>query len=136
MYEECWDKSDVLTNLAPSCNEVSVSRSGISHNLTTCWCSGSRGCGWSTAGSTPAAPPPASPTPSWCTSSQVSRDTREGAIDILCNFVDTRPGEFLYRYQECLDIASKSNNLMDHFLYFLHFDPVLLNFLSSFIYIS
>ena len=47
-----------------------------------------------------------------------------------------KAGEFLYRYQECLDFASKSNNLMDHFLYFLHFDPVLLNFLSSFIYIS
>ena len=48
----------------------------------------------------------------------------------------TRAGEFIYRYQECLDIASKSNNLTDRFLFFLHFDPVLLNFLSSFIYIS
>ena len=50
--------------------------------------------------------------------------------------LDIRAGKILYRYQECLDPGPKSNNLMDPFLYFLHFDPVPLNFLSSFIYIS
>ena len=40
-----------------------------------------------------------------------------------------RAGKFLYRYQECIDPGPESNILMDHFLCFLHFDPVLLNFL-------
>ena len=44
----------------------------------------------------------------------------------------TRAGKFLYRYQECIDPGPESNILMDHFLCFLHFDPVLLNFLWSF----
>jgi len=51
-------------------------------------------------------------------------------------YVISRAGEIIYRYQECLNFASKSNNLTDRFLFFLHFDPVLLYFLSSFIYIS
>ena len=38
----------------------------------------------------------------------------------------SRDGKFLYQFQECLDPGLKSNNLMDRFLYFLHFDPVLL----------
>ena len=50
--------------------------------------------------------------------------------------IESRAGKTIYRYQEFLDFASKSNNLTDRFLLFLHFDPVLLNFLSSFIYIS
>ena len=44
--------------------------------------------------------------------------------------VISRAGKFLYRYKECLDPGPESNNLMDHFLYFLNFDPVLLNILS------
>ena len=55
---------------------------------------------------------------------------------LLVFTVLTRAGKFIYRYQECLDFASKSNNLTDRFLFFLHFEAVLLNFLSSFIYIS
>ena len=47
-----------------------------------------------------------------------------------------KAGKFIYRYQECLHFASKSNNLTDRYLFFHHFDPILLNFLSSFIYIS
>ena len=43
--------------------------------------------------------------------------------------VKIRAGKFLYRYQECIDPGPESNILMDHFLCFLHFDPVLLNFL-------
>ena len=43
-----------------------------------------------------------------------------------------RAGKFLYRYQECPDPGPESNNLIDRFLHFLHFDPVLLNFLLSF----
>ena len=50
--------------------------------------------------------------------------------------VSAKAGKFIYRFQECLDFASKSNNLTDRFLFFLHFEAVLLNFLSSFIYIS
>ena len=44
-----------------------------------------------------------------------------------------RAGKFLYRYQECLDPGPESNNLLDRFLHFLHFETVLLIFLSSFI---
>ena len=39
--------------------------------------------------------------------------------------VFTRTGKILYGYQEFLDPGPKSNNLMDRFLYSLHFDPVL-----------
>ena len=49
--------------------------------------------------------------------------------NILYNYISTRAGKFLYRYQECIDPGPESNILMDHFLCFLHFDPVLLNFL-------
>ena len=55
---------------------------------------------------------------------------------LVKNSVITRDGKFIYRYKECLDFASKSNNLTDRFPFFLHFEAVLLNFLSSFIYIS
>ena len=39
--------------------------------------------------------------------------------------VFTRAGKILYGYQEFLDPGPKSNNLMDRFVYSLHFDPVL-----------
>ena len=39
-----------------------------------------------------------------------------------------RAAKFLCRYQECLDPGPESNNLMDRFLHFLHFGPVLLIF--------
>ena len=47
-------------------------------------------------------------------------------------FIDVksfRAGKFIYRYQECLDPEMESNNLIDRFLYFLHFDPIVLKFL-------
>ena len=44
-----------------------------------------------------------------------------------------RAGKILYRYKECLDPGPESNNLLDRFLHFLHFETVLLIFLSSFI---
>ena len=46
-------------------------------------------------------------------------------------FIDVksfRAGKFIYRYQECLDPGPECNTLMDCFLHFLHFDPVLLIF--------
>merc|ERR1711994_455460 len=42
--------------------------------------------------------------------------------------------KFIYRYKECLDFASKSNNLTDRFLFFLHFEAVLLKEMNKVIF--